>query len=354
MARRGVTIHDVAEAANNLRSEGVEPTVDRVRAQLGTGSKSTIAPLLKQWREQQGVTTGNGELPLDLIAAVRTLHERAQSAAAEQIEQVKAELHATLAAVQQDLAQTQGRLHTSLQEATALEADLLSVKTARNALEEQFRQQQLAAAKVESQRDEAWSRIAELKTTLTDLKQEHRALQESYQHYQQKTGEDRQREREEHHLTSQHQQGQIQQLLEQISRADMRYAELQSAHHQQSAELSSQKSELQLLQERHNKLKYEMESLLVRLKEMIATSQELQEHKADWQQKHADLAGRLARAEQEAGHLREMGSRAERLHQVAELQLSNLSQENKELIRENAILQGQLKQLRQTQPGKSA
>ena len=46
MARAGVTYHDVAKAAEAIKSQRQEPTVDRVREHLGTGSKSTIAPLL--------------------------------------------------------------------------------------------------------------------------------------------------------------------------------------------------------------------------------------------------------------------------------------------------------------------
>ena len=46
MARAGVTYHDVAKAAEAIKTQGQEPTVDRVREHMGTGSKSTIAPLL--------------------------------------------------------------------------------------------------------------------------------------------------------------------------------------------------------------------------------------------------------------------------------------------------------------------
>lgn len=48
MARAGVTYHLVAKAAATIKTQGQEPTVDRVREYLGTGSKSTIAPLLKR------------------------------------------------------------------------------------------------------------------------------------------------------------------------------------------------------------------------------------------------------------------------------------------------------------------
>ncbi len=45
MARAGVTYYDVAKAAETIKTGGQEPTVDRVREQLGTGSRSTIAAL---------------------------------------------------------------------------------------------------------------------------------------------------------------------------------------------------------------------------------------------------------------------------------------------------------------------
>ena len=78
MARAGVTYHDVAKAAEAIRSQRQEPTVDRVREHLGTGSKSTIAPLLKRWRSDNGEAADIGGLPNDLIEVVKSLHERVQ------------------------------------------------------------------------------------------------------------------------------------------------------------------------------------------------------------------------------------------------------------------------------------
>ena len=66
MARAGVTYHDVAKAAEAIKSQRQEPTVDRVREHLGTGSKSTIAPLLKRWRSDNGEAVDTGGLPNDL------------------------------------------------------------------------------------------------------------------------------------------------------------------------------------------------------------------------------------------------------------------------------------------------
>ena len=53
MARTGVTYIDIIKASEAIKESGHDPTVDRVREFLGTGSKSTIAPLLKKWKKKE-------------------------------------------------------------------------------------------------------------------------------------------------------------------------------------------------------------------------------------------------------------------------------------------------------------
>jgi hypothetical protein len=67
MARAGVNYTDILKAAEYIQHDGHLPTVDRVRAYLGTGSKSAIAPLLKQWWEQNVADKNAQSLPQDLL-----------------------------------------------------------------------------------------------------------------------------------------------------------------------------------------------------------------------------------------------------------------------------------------------
>lgn len=53
MARPGVTYDQVQAAADELVADNKKPTIDAVRAQLGTGSPNTIHRHLTQWREAQ-------------------------------------------------------------------------------------------------------------------------------------------------------------------------------------------------------------------------------------------------------------------------------------------------------------
>lgn len=92
MARAGVTKLDVHKAATRLMENGKNPTVDSVRELLGTGSKSTIAPLLKQWKKEQDSweEVKDTGLPVSLISTVKALYEGMEQQAAQKIEEAQA------------------------------------------------------------------------------------------------------------------------------------------------------------------------------------------------------------------------------------------------------------------------
>jgi chromosome segregation ATPase len=55
---------------DNLSRAGVSPTAEKVRAELGGGSFSTISPIIKQWRDSQSRTEPAQEIPAAAQAAV--------------------------------------------------------------------------------------------------------------------------------------------------------------------------------------------------------------------------------------------------------------------------------------------
>ena len=88
MGRAGITYAQVADAATALMDSGRTPTVDHVRAALGTGSKSTLAPLLKRWKEQHVETVNALEtgLPATLVRAIQQIYEGMQHEVRGQLE----------------------------------------------------------------------------------------------------------------------------------------------------------------------------------------------------------------------------------------------------------------------------
>ncbi|HEX8613866.1 MAG TPA: DNA-binding protein [Telluria sp.] len=78
MARAGILYSHVAAAAAGLAADNKNPTVDTVREALGgTGSKSTIAPMLKRWKEehQQAPSPAGPGVPPSLLQAVKGVYE---------------------------------------------------------------------------------------------------------------------------------------------------------------------------------------------------------------------------------------------------------------------------------------
>lgn len=89
MARAGILYSQVARAASQLVAVGKAPTIDTVREALGdTGSKSTIAPMLKRWKaeHQEVVASGDTGLPADLVEVVKGVYQRLQDDVAKQLE----------------------------------------------------------------------------------------------------------------------------------------------------------------------------------------------------------------------------------------------------------------------------
>src|SRR3569623_706175 len=118
MGRAGILYSHVAKAAAKLVADGKNPTVDNVREALGgTGSKSTIAPMLKRWKAEHTKDIVEAELgvPAELLQAIKGVYDKLQADVQQQLLTDRA---AQIAARNQQL--TQSRLQFEhYQEATA-------------------------------------------------------------------------------------------------------------------------------------------------------------------------------------------------------------------------------------------
>lgn len=85
MSRIGIVYNDVANAAIKLMGLKENPTVDRVREVLGTGSKSTIARHLKVWKANNGQVASSNDLPTELVSIISSLWENLKSSSEQAI-----------------------------------------------------------------------------------------------------------------------------------------------------------------------------------------------------------------------------------------------------------------------------
>lgn len=88
MARPGISYEDVKHIALALIAQGDNPTIQRVREHLGSGSNSTIAAHLKRW--QQELATPKPALPPEIPEAVMAALSAFWGTALEQAEQTLA------------------------------------------------------------------------------------------------------------------------------------------------------------------------------------------------------------------------------------------------------------------------
>mgnify|MGYP002359941691 CR=1 FL=1 len=103
MSRPGVDYETVKQTAVKLLSQGIAPSVQKIREELGTGSNSTIADHLKVWRDDYAKKTIHhlpANMPKELISTFeilwQTAMEHAQNQLAEYKKAVESECEAAL------------------------------------------------------------------------------------------------------------------------------------------------------------------------------------------------------------------------------------------------------------------
>jgi chromosome segregation ATPase len=345
MARAGVTYHDIAKAAEVIKSRRQEPTVDRVREHLGTGSKSTIAPLLKRWRSDNGEAADVSGLPNDLVEVVKSLHERVQQMADHRIEQARREFEALNEELRTELTHAKNTIAqlTARQQDLENQAERLSKE--KSAQSRSLEDARVSLAKAESQRDEAVTRTNDLKQSVSELKQENRDIRDHFEHYQQRTAEDRQQEREQFRSVNQGLKDQIQDLQHRLAQTKSRASELFDANAQLQRYADELKqanaalnSDLKGKIEDIQNLKHELEEIVTKCREYQHRNDQLAENVAVLTTQKADTDKEVA----VLSHALET-TKAEL--KTAQDKVAFLTDENKVILQEKAVILGQFKQL---------
>lgn len=126
MGRIGISYEEVAEMANQIQKEGRAPTLEAVRRALGTGSKTTLARYLQDWRNQRGIEQASDlAIPQDLSEVVNNLWQRLQSRSEQKMEEQQKEAEKAIQQVhaQYENAQQQNtELQTHIQQLTEIAA----------------------------------------------------------------------------------------------------------------------------------------------------------------------------------------------------------------------------------------
>lgn len=199
MARAGILYSQVANAAAKLAAAGTNPTVDTVRAALGdTGSKGTIAPMLKQWKAQhQGEAAAAGAgLPADLLEAVKGVYQRLEAGAQAQVEQMRAANDKVRQEGAQELEAERATGRQLRAERDVLSAELAQVKAAFAHERDERQHGAVAIAALRAENDGLTQRLADRAAEVRLLTDQLAQARHQFDHFQEKTAEQRQSDRQ--------------------------------------------------------------------------------------------------------------------------------------------------------------
>lgn len=200
MGRTGISPTDVTNAALQLQGRGKAPSVDGIRDILGTGSKTTIARYLNEWKATQG--EAQGKLPSALLSVVTGLWEQLQTLANERIarealvyETDKQAGQAQLSVLRNTHQELTHKLHDT-------EEKLATTETLHGQTEQQLQTLQQELSRLQAHYDARGQQLAETQADNEKLHQLARHIQSNLEHYQQSI----QQLHTEHTLTMERQQ----------------------------------------------------------------------------------------------------------------------------------------------------
>lgn len=338
MARPGIMYVQVADAAARLAAAGKNPTIDGIREALGgTGSKSTIAPLLKRWKTAHQETAAQAELglPVELVQALKGVYEKVQAEAAQQREQATQAHQAELADLQETLRLAHGE-HAALREAYQEQDRALKVAMAHiQDLQAARHRQEVALASLSSEKLGLEQRLSDRADEVATLTQQSTQARKQFEHYQESVARQRAEER--------------QAAEQRQARLEQEATAARERTFSQQALLNGAQAQLQGLAADKECLEHSLHTAQDALAQSRsahdqATYQltELKHHHQTLEQRYGAVAQTLTEVRiAQAVTERERSLLSERLRQV-EVLLADTTQEKLNLLQEKAVLSDHL------------
>ncbi len=338
MARSGVLYVHVANAAARLAAEGQNPTIDSIRAALGgTGSKSTIAPLLKRWKSAHPGTVVQAELglPAELVLALKEVYEKVQAQATLQLEQAEQIHQASTAALHEQLQQAvveqEALLNVQEQQAQAL----VAADTRLQELDETVHRQEIVLACLGSEKTGLEQRLTDRASEVASLTQQLQQGRVQFEHYQVSVAQQRADERQAAEQRQHRLEHELTELRQRLLVQQTRLGELHAQEQRLSQDNDHLKNTLLTTQEALTQSRSAQEHVALQFTALKQGHQALEQRHGHGERCLVDTQTNLAVIERERSLL------AERLTQT-ETQLTELATEKQLLLQDSAVLSSQL------------
>lgn len=335
MGRAGILYSDVAKAASKLVEAGENPTVDSVRLALGnTGSKSTIAPMLKQWKgeHQKKVSQSEAGLPPTLLSTVKGLYQHMQDEFAQQLEQARQE-HADAL---RSAIESEQRARAEAAATGAANIGLMAeLESARQALEQQLaahHAQNVMVATVQADNAGLQQRLADRAAEVHTLGHQLAQTRAQFEHFQEASASQRAQERSVAEQKISRLEQELAGALRQNALQHATLSQQQERLTQLTADNATQRTELQAAQAAAATLSNERDRFSERLTETAAAHRQALELSETLRRQCVETRMTLAGHEREA---RMLGTQLQR----AQASVDRLSEEKLNWIRERAALE---------------
>jgi DNA repair exonuclease SbcCD ATPase subunit len=258
---RGVQQHEVNAAADALIAQGVRPTIERVRAQMGRGSPNTVAPMLDTWfaglAGRLGLDAGleEGGPPPPVRHLLGQIWVAAVDAGAQRAETALSNRHSELQADREALAKARQEL---VAQEAALAEKAIGIDQALALAKRQLDERNVEMNQLRSELGTLHADLTRLRGSLAGVVQERDADRQVFAEQQRAHASERQRIEERAAATERR-------LLEDIdrSRQDAKVARNALADSQRQQELM--RGEVQTLTERNHHAQVEIAALTERL-----------------------------------------------------------------------------------------
>lgn len=241
MARPGISKSIVFEKANQLVGEGIDPTIEQVRLRLGTGSNSTIAGFLREWRSFQ---TGekaielSEELPSEIVGLMKGLWQRLITEANSKIEIIKQDLEQKLAELNTELATAKQNQHDLQQQLTELKDQKDDLFEKKRTLDECISKNQQEIAGLHEKQSSLMMQLDEKQQLISELRRLNRQTQENLEHYREQIREQRALDEERFMREKQTLEANLKELQQLLNSTQQEIIEWKKNHERMAAEKS--------------------------------------------------------------------------------------------------------------------
>ncbi|OGT36129.1 MAG: hypothetical protein A3F11_10275 [Gammaproteobacteria bacterium RIFCSPHIGHO2_12_FULL_37_14] len=348
MTRPGVTYFEVETAAQEIIASGLEPTIERIRAKLKTGSNSTIGTHLRVFRTKQDPLqqlATKEKIPEELIGLLKGLWERVILQAETKVDSIKSESANELEKNKQTITQVQKDNAQLFQSVDRLKNDRDALTQEKLALEQIIHKSASEIAAINARSDGLLQQLTDKQARVDELHKQNQQTQANLEHYRAASLEQRQQELQRFENQTQVLSQTMQQLKCENDALKQQNNQLQQLQHELQSAQKSMQDKLEKITKKHESVS---EELTIANNAMVQKTESQQHWKSQFEKIDASR-------EEQSKIMVDLQTQNSVLNlQLATLQkeLINASQQNKILAhdkwllgQEKAQLFGQLKQV---------